>query len=350
MEDKNNLNEALTWDSFSSQEGDKIEREYLPYHGEGDNMMSQAVTASTKLIYKWFNDGDIFDTTSGLEMGFNDLSSYANWLYKYIPEVKNILDKVYEAYIEKDYTELLYDLYQTIYTEKMADKYSSKNAIGSIYECDGPFECVEPEGDELDYYDDYEDEEDIDESLKEETHAKYSKPEGDKIKSFNNALKYAKKENKPFIYGYTNSTGKFFAIDQPIKCTDLDAQIKEFKNKYKNSIVVYVAYPDKEFIKEDLKEDYESAEICDLLTQLNYYATHDEPLNLKLANDILKEDIEPVSTECLPDWEKKKQRTLNYYNKIKDWAGKDAINNTSCKFNVGVDQLNEWIEGENKND
>ena len=51
-----------------------------------------------------------------------------------------------------------------------------------------------------------------------------------------------------------------------------------------------------------------------------------------------------------PEWERKKQRTLEYYNTIKEWAGNDALNRTSCRFNVGVDQLKEWIEGENKND
>ena len=93
------------------------------------------------------------------------------------------------------------------------------------------------------------------ESLAEETHAKYAKPEGDKVKAYNNALTYAKKENKPFIYGYTNHTGKFFAADTPMKVSGNPADAeKEFRNRYKNCSVVYVAYPDKEFIKENLEE------------------------------------------------------------------------------------------------
>lgn len=345
MKEIKKLNEKLNWKDFSLPEANKIEHEYLPSEGQGDNMMSQAVTAGSKLIYKWFNDGDVFDTRCGLSYWGNDLSSYANWLYKYIPEVKDILDTIDEVHIDIDYTDLLYDLYITLYTQEMADKYSSIKAIGSIYRCDGPFEWDPPEED-----DEYEEDEDIYESLTEDTHAKYAKPEGDRVKSFNNALKYSKKENKPFIYGYSNSNGKFFALDQPIKCNDLDKDTKEFKNNYKNSTVVYIAYPDKDFVNECLKEDYESSEIADLLAQLKYYSIHDEPLNLKLADEVLNEDIEPIKEDFLPDWEKKKQRTLKYYNTIKEWAGKDAINKTSCKFNVGVDQLNEWIEGENKND
>lgn len=89
--------------------------------------------------------------------------------------------------------------------------------------------------------------------LEEETHAKYAKPEGNRVQAFNNALKYAKKENKPFIYGYTNHTGKFFAAETPMKVTGSPAEAeKEFRQQYKNCSVVYIAYPDKEFIREGL--------------------------------------------------------------------------------------------------
>lgn len=82
--------------------------------------------------------------------------------------------------------------------------------------------------------------------------SKDAKPEGDKVKAFNNALTYAKKENKPFIYGYTNRNGKFFALDNPMKVSGspVDAE-KEFRKRYKNCSVVYIAYPDKEFIKDE---------------------------------------------------------------------------------------------------
>lgn len=208
------------------------------------------------------------------------------------------------------------------------------------------------ENDYPEYFDE-EDEEVIDESLTEDTHAKYAKPEGDRIGAFNNALKYAKKENKPFIYGYTNSDEKFFALDQPIKCTDINTQTKEFKNKYKNCNVVYVAYPDKDFINESLDEDVEDfgdSELESQLAELNHYATHPEPLNMDLLDSVLESMNESINEEVVPEWERKKQRTLEYYNTVKEWAGNDALNRTSCRFNVAVDQLKEWIEGENKND
>ena len=150
------------------------------------------------------------------------------------------------------------------------------------------FDYDEAWEDDYPEYFDEEDEEVIDESLTEDTHAKYAKPEGDRIGAFNNALKYAKKENKPFIYGYTNSDEKFFALDQPIKCTDINTQTKEFKNKYKNCNVVYVAYPDKDFINENLKEDKKDDEL----------PVDPEAAKLKvhtMLNDLVADEIEAIN-------------------------------------------------------
>ena len=93
--------------------------------------------------------------------------------------------------------------------------------------------------------------------LAEETHAKYAKPEGDKVAAYNNALKYAKKENKPFIYGYTQTgDGKFFALEQPIKVSSSPAEAEEeFRSQHKRCSTVYMAYPEKDFVDESLEED-----------------------------------------------------------------------------------------------
>ena len=34
---------------------------YMPMRGEGETAASQIVTAVNKLIYKWYNDGDVFE-------------------------------------------------------------------------------------------------------------------------------------------------------------------------------------------------------------------------------------------------------------------------------------------------
>ena len=75
---------AVDWSKYR-QFGD-ITHKYLPSRGEGDSKASQLVTAVNKLIYKWYNDGDVFDTTGNLKGWANDLSSYANWIYRYFPK------------------------------------------------------------------------------------------------------------------------------------------------------------------------------------------------------------------------------------------------------------------------
>ena len=127
------------------------------------------------------------------------------------------------------------------------------------------------------------------ESLAEETHAKYAKPEGDRVAAYNNALKYAKKENKPFIYGYTNRTGKFFAAETPMKVKGSPANAeKEFRSKYKNCSVVYMVYPDKEFIDENLKEDKKVKElpVDPEAAKLNVHT---------MLNDLVADEIEAIN-------------------------------------------------------
>ena len=71
-----------SWSAFDEFDG--ICDQYLPSRGEGDTMASQIVTAINKLIYKWFNDGDVYDNSYFIQGWCNDISSYANWLYEYI--------------------------------------------------------------------------------------------------------------------------------------------------------------------------------------------------------------------------------------------------------------------------
>ena len=126
-------------------------------------------------------------------------------------------------------------------------------------------------------------------SLTEETHAQVAKPEGDQIAAYNNALKYAKKENKPYIYGYTNHTDKFFALNLPLKVTGSPVHAeKEFRSKYKNSRVVYVAYPDKDFIDENLKEDkkVDKLPVDPDAAKLNVHT---------MLNDLVADEIEAIN-------------------------------------------------------
>jgi len=151
---------SVEWNEF-----DKfvpLEDKYLPPQGEGDNKATQLCTAVTKLVYKWYNDGDVYDNTGYLEGWANDLSSYANWIYKYIPEAGGILEGIFECRNDSDYEDLLYDLCEVTQTEEFLGELEKEPKVGTIYNCNGPFKFVENYGDDED--DEYwEDEDDWDE-------------------------------------------------------------------------------------------------------------------------------------------------------------------------------------------
>ena len=143
------LKESVDWDYFDKFE--PIINKYMPDRGEGETMASQIVTAVNKLIYKWYNDGDVYDNTYILEGWANDLSDYANWLYKYVPKTQYTLELITKAYNDSSYEEILQLLADLTLDENFLAEYSNKPLEGSIYNCDGPFEFRE------NYEDDYED-------------------------------------------------------------------------------------------------------------------------------------------------------------------------------------------------
>lgn len=141
---------------------DDIMDKYLPPQGEGDKMYNQIVTAVTKLVYKWYNDGDVFDNTYSLEGWANDLSSYANWLYKYADGADRILEDIEDCYSEADYEDLLRELADFCLDEDYLNSYDVGKR-GSIYDCDGPFQFEwRSEEDDEDDYDEEEYEDDFD--------------------------------------------------------------------------------------------------------------------------------------------------------------------------------------------
>lgn len=136
---------------------ESVIEKYLPDCGEGITKATQAITALNNLVYRWFNDGDVFDNTYGLCAGFNNLSTYANWLYNNIPELRPILDRIKEYDLtENGYTELLMDACETVMrNETMLTALDYQPAVGSIYEEKGPFEFIEFDDEEEDMYWDF---------------------------------------------------------------------------------------------------------------------------------------------------------------------------------------------------
>lgn len=128
---------------------------YLPERGEGETKATQIVTAVCKLVYKWYNDGDVFDNSYVLEGWANDLSDYANWLWEHT-EADEILEKVFNCYNNGDYEDLLQELTDKLLDAEFLAKMNAEEKVGTIYKCEGKFQFVEHEEDEEDW--DYEEE------------------------------------------------------------------------------------------------------------------------------------------------------------------------------------------------
>lgn len=127
---------------------------YLPNRGEGETKATQIVTAVCKLVYKWYNDGDVFDNSYVLEGWANDLSDYANWLWEHT-EANEILEKVFICYNNSDYEDLLQELTDKLIDTEFLAKMNNEEKVGTIYKCEGKFQFVEHEEDE-DYEEEYE--------------------------------------------------------------------------------------------------------------------------------------------------------------------------------------------------
>lgn len=135
---------AVDWGYFNKFQ--ELINLYMPAQGEGDTMASQAVTAINKLIYKWYNDGDVFDNTYRMQGWCNDLSSYANWLHKYLGwTVASVLETITEKWCDNDdtYEDLLKDLADTVLDQRYLSWLNQWNKVGSIYKCNGPYKFTE---------------------------------------------------------------------------------------------------------------------------------------------------------------------------------------------------------------
>lgn len=130
---------------------------YLPDEGEGETYATQIVTAVNKLVYKFYNDGDVFDNTYHLIGWANDLSSYANWLRKYT-HTREILDSIEDCYEEDDYETLLKELCEALLIPEMLEGANRCHKLGSIYKEEGPFSFEDIEEEEEVWKDEYEDE------------------------------------------------------------------------------------------------------------------------------------------------------------------------------------------------
>ena len=128
---------------------DSINEAYLPSYGQGDTMATQIVTAVNKLVYKWYNDGDVYDNTEYLRGWVNDLSSYANWLYWNVGCLE--LLKIVDAKDGSDYEDILKEVADKMLDADFLDGMRSKPKVGDVYDCTGPFEFSYRDDDDDEY-------------------------------------------------------------------------------------------------------------------------------------------------------------------------------------------------------
>ena len=145
---------AVDWSYYNNKKFDAIDEKYLPPSGEGETMANQIVTAVNKLVYKWYNDGDVFDNTYHMEGWWNDLSSYANWLYENTKDAWKILNKIVDCQNDGDYENLLKELADKLLDKEYLAEQAELEKVGTIYECDGKFKHVEAadDNDDEEYY------------------------------------------------------------------------------------------------------------------------------------------------------------------------------------------------------
>ena len=132
---------SVDWGYFDKFEW--ADEKYLPCRGEGETKATQIVTAINKVVYKWYNDGDVFDNTHYLVGWWNNLSSYANWLEHHTDKASDILHKISKCYDDGDYEDLLKELADTLLDENYLEEQDKIGKEGTIYQCWGSFEYVE---------------------------------------------------------------------------------------------------------------------------------------------------------------------------------------------------------------
>lgn len=144
---------GVDWRYYDAERFTEIDQKYLPRQGEGDTMATQICTAVNKLVYKWYNDGDVYDNQHGMDGWGNDLSSYANWLLAYTDtRVQAILERIYECYSDGVYEHILKDLSDYLLDEERLEIYAQREKSGSIYKCSGPFTFKEYGDDDNEWF------------------------------------------------------------------------------------------------------------------------------------------------------------------------------------------------------
>lgn len=261
---KEELAESVSWDYYDNQRFHDINAKYLPSSGEGDTLATQAVTAVNKLVYKWYNDGDVYDNSNpvGMTGWANDLSSYANWLAQNIDGAKDILDGIFDlSYGDRSsYENLLRNLNDLVMDEEYLDQLNSQPKDGSVYNCSGDYSWDESRNyddeDEDDYYE-------SDNSLTED-------PKAEKLNEYGDTKDYSEEIQKLFKQWFKDNASLGIRAFQSL--TDsyyLDIEVRD-KGEGPDRKKLYKAINNSPFVEVEDYADEIGNYIADHIPALKY--------------------------------------------------------------------------------
>lgn len=327
-ESKEIKTESVDWNYFNKF--DDITNKYMPDKGEGETLASQIVTAVNKLVYKWYNDGDVYDNVnSNMDGWANDLSDYANWLAKYAPGADSVLRKIFDIQhfeSESKYEDLLKELADLLLDENLLSSLE-KEKQGSIYDCKGPFQFSEHNEDGEWEDDPIEPEYDEDEDLEESKALTEAVEEHNLSKDLFGAeaerrLSQEQKDlQKDLQYVRDIMAGKEVIDDKYHEKLSLDTAKKWLRKDFVNVNCLASADPDdidkklaKEYpdifgkeIKTEVEEDYKVLEeenvIKVTLNAISKEITEaDKELFEKIKSQVEPEDITKSIAPYITDW------------------------------------------------
>lgn len=110
--------------------------------------------------------------------------------------------------------------------------------------------------------------------------------------------------------------------------------------KFKERLKTIPGLKLKKIHKKSVKVPYHDNDKFIQVDEINfqYIGQITESVNVNKADNKLINEEENQK----PEWQIKKEKALEYYNKVKEWAD-DPKTKTACQYNIDVDRLNEWL-------
>lgn len=135
-------NKLKTFNGTSEEFIDSVFNEFVPNSGKASTTAGEVIRAMSKIIYRFYNDGDLYYKGYGLETAAPSMTYLLNFVNQYGKEEKNIFinlvkdqlyeddDKSYKKYINSIFDQVLKVLSNPENTNIFADE-NNKNCLDS---------------------------------------------------------------------------------------------------------------------------------------------------------------------------------------------------------------------------